>query len=329
MPPTEGHPSRANRPCRCPGAGCRALIVPLLAVLPLVGGAGPVPADQPAPRTPGLVQADFLDGGALKLVLIDERIELETRYGRLLIPVADIRRIDLAWRLPDDVARRIDAAINDLYSMDFGRREAASAELEALGERAYPALVRVEKLEKEKEKGDPEVIRRAEELLAKVRDAVPPERLELRPHDVIHTEDCHFSGRIVTESLRVRTFQFGEQRLRLADVRCLAAPEAAEAERADVLPDPGTLERFQGQVGKAFVFRVTGAAVGGGIWGSGTYTVDSALAVAAVHAGVLRPGQSGLVRVTLVGQVPAFQNSVRNGVASEAFGPFPGYKIGR
>jgi hypothetical protein len=312
----------ANRPCRWPAAGCRVLI-PLLAVLPLLGGAGPVPGESPAPRTPALVQADLIEGGALRLILIDERIELETRYGRLLIPVADIRRIDLAWRLPDDVARRIDAAINDLGSMDFKRREAASAELEALGERAYPALVRAA------QKGDAEVVRRAEELLAKIRDAVPPERLELRPHDVIHTEDGHFSGRIAAESLRVRTFQFGEQRLRLADVRCLAAPGAVEAERADVFPDPGHLASFQGQIGKTFVFRVTGAAVAGGIWGTGTYTVDSALAVAAVHAGVLRPGQTGLVKVTLVGQVPAFQGSVQNGVASEAFGPYPGYKIGR
>ncbi len=38
----------------------------------------------------------------------------------------------------------------------------------------------------------------------------------------------------------------------------------------------------------------------GSVWGSGPFTTDSSLATAAVHSGVLRAGQTGIVRVTIV-----------------------------
>jgi len=36
------------------------------------------------------------------------------------------------------------------------------------------------------------------------------------------------------------------------------------------------------------------------IWGSEVYTYDSHLATAAIHAGVLKAGQRGIVKVTMV-----------------------------
>jgi hypothetical protein len=54
---------------------------------------------------------------------------------------------------------------------------------------------------------------------------------------------------------------------------------------------------------------------------------DSALAVAAVHAGALQPGKTGTVRVTIVGIQPNFQSSVRNGVMSGAWGQWTGFRV--
>jgi hypothetical protein len=54
------------------------------------------------------------------------------------------------------------------------------------------------------------------------------------------------------------------------------------------------------------------------------YSLDSTLALAAVHAGVLKPGQAGTVRVKILGPQPNLAASIRHGVTSQPFGPYPG-----
>jgi hypothetical protein len=96
-----------------------------------------------------------------------------------------------------------------------------------------------------------------------------------------------------------------------------------------VLPDPGNLTAYQGQVGLTVDFQVTGAA-NGPLWGTDVYTTDSSLAMAAVHAGVLRMGETGVVRVLLVAPPPAFQGSTRNGVTSFPWDAYPSaFKVSR
>jgi hypothetical protein len=74
---------------------------------------------------------------------------------------------------------------------------------------------------------------------------------------------------------------------------------------------------------------VTGAA-GGSVWGSGPYTDDSALATAAVHAGVLGVGERGLVRATVLPGRDRYDGSVRNGVTSLDYHAFGGsYQLER
>src|SRR5262249_12889833 len=81
--------------------------------------------------------------------------------------------------------------------------------------------------------------------------------------------------------------------------------------------------------GKVFYFEVTGAA-GGGIWGSDIYTDDSQLATAAVHAGVLRAGEKGVVKVTILPSQAYYTGTTRNGVTSGSFGAFGGsYRLER
>jgi hypothetical protein len=95
----------------------------------------------------------------------------------------------------------------------------------------------------------------------------------------------------------------------------------------DVQPDPGNLIQFQ-QIGKSFLFRVTGRN-DGPVWGSDIYTADSFLATAAVHAGALEVGEESVVRVTVVhmADVPV-KGSLRNGVMSGDWGPYPiGYRV--
>jgi hypothetical protein len=88
----------------------------------------------------------------------------------------------------------------------------------------------------------------------------------------------------------------------------------------DVQPNPGTLNGYRTQIGKSFYFKVTGSLVGGTVWGSGVYTDDSALTVSAVHAGVLRNGQEGIVKVTILPGQAQYQGSTQNGVTTQPYG---------
>ena len=86
-----------------------------------------------------------------------------------------------------------------------------------------------------------------------------------------------------------------------------------------VQPDPGVLRAGENDIGKSFYFEVLGD-VKGSLWGTDTYTTDSTLASAAVHAGVLKPGEKGVVKVTIMPGEPSYQGSTRNGVSSSPWG---------
>jgi hypothetical protein len=74
-------------------------------------------------------------------------------------------------------------------------------------------------------------------------------------------------------------------------------------------------------VGATYYFRVTGAATGS-IWGTEVYTGDSAIAVAAVHAGLVKAGQTAVVRVVVEQPLALYRGSVSNGVTSQEFGQY-------
>jgi Ca2+-binding EF-hand superfamily protein len=106
-------------------------------------------------------------------------------------------------------------------------------------------------------------------------------------------------------------------------------PEIADAEEpidnisaAKAAPDPGNLAAYQNQIGQRLMFRVTGA-IQGGVWGSGPYTCDSSLATAAVHAGVLKVGQTATIKVRIVASPQSFTGTTAHGVTTQGFGPFP------
>ena len=68
----------------------------------------------------------------------------------------------------------------------------------------------------------------------------------------------------------------------------------------------------------------------GAVWGSGAYTDDSTIAAAAVHAGLLKPGELGFVRVSVEAGRDSDDGSERNGIKSSPFGTFDGtFRLGR
>jgi hypothetical protein len=106
----------------------------------------------------------------------------------------------------------------------------------------------------------------------------------------------------------------------------LGAPQVNTASEV-VAPDPGSLFNYTGEIGQILKFSVVGSNVGA-IWGDGSYTSDSALAVAVVHAGVLKVGQAGIVTLEIVPGELSYNGVARNGIASRSYGPWnAGYRI--
>jgi beta-lactamase regulating signal transducer with metallopeptidase domain/ElaB/YqjD/DUF883 family membrane-anchored ribosome-binding protein len=103
-----------------------------------------------------------------------------------------------------------------------------------------------------------------------------------------------------------------------------AAAVSVRSSRLRVEGDPGNLVGYRGKVGQHFYFDVVGSAAGGTVWGSQVYTDDSALAAAVVHAGILKDGERGVVRVTLLPGKDSYEGSTAHDVTSQSYGTWEG-----
>jgi len=174
-----------------------------------------------SPPEPGVgVELRFRDNSLMKLSVLDAKLEMTTEYGKLSIPFVEIRRIEFRMRLPEDVRKQIDTAIANLGHSQFKVREAAMSDLQGFQERAYPALLRAAAT------GSPEVRKRAEDLLTKLRDKLPEERLKVRDNDLVHAGESMFAGKIESAVFVVRTRQFGEAKIPLAELTNLVSMAA-------------------------------------------------------------------------------------------------------
>ena len=94
-----------------------------------------------------------------------------------------------------------------------------------------------------------------------------------------------------------------------------------------VLPDPDWMTQFRDLREEVLYFRVTGTSRGS-VWGTEVYTDDSGLAAAAVHAGFLKDGETGIIGVMFLPGQDKYVGSARNGVRSSDFWHYGGsYRI--
>jgi hypothetical protein len=189
----------------------------------------------PVPRvTPPEVTAVFRDGSVLRSVGLSGRVELTTRYGKLAVPLAEVKRIEFGFRVPEADARKIEQAIALLRSDKDEERTEARGQLVSLGGKAAAAL-RTASRDK-----DDAFACRAGAILEAIQKAVPADQLHGRTHDVVVTSDGIFIGRLSAEGLTVKTKTLGEVQLRLTDLRSLHAPGDAPDQPVTVPPDATT-----------------------------------------------------------------------------------------
>ncbi len=174
----------------------------------------PKPAPTPAVKPEVFpVEVRFADDSSVKAALQQKSIEVSTRYGKLTVPVDEIRSIEFGLRIPEEAAKRIEAAIGKLGNQEFAQREAATTELLELREMAYPALQQAAR------STDAEVSRRAREAIKTLAETIPDEKLHLPRYDTVVALDFTIIGHVETPSVKARTPYFGETTLKLAEVR--------------------------------------------------------------------------------------------------------------
>lgn len=144
-----------------------------------------------------------------------------------------------------------------------------------------------------------ELNRRAEEIRRRAEDKIDPLR-EAAIKRLRTLQDRYTRGAKLDEALAIR-----------GQIRKLLG----------VMPDPGYLHLNAADIGKSFLLEVKGD-VAGSIWGSEVYTADSHLATVAVHAGLLKPGQKGILKVHVLPGQQSYSSSSAHGVTSKAYGPW-------
>jgi len=80
---------------------------------------------------------------------------------------------------------------------------------------------------------------------------------------------------------------------------------------------------YETNLNKIYIVNITGTATGY-IWGDMTYTYDSTIAKAAVHAGFATIGQTLDVYVKYISEQSSFSSVTRNGITSISYGYYPG-----
>jgi hypothetical protein len=191
---------------------------PSILILPLfVSGSvrGPVETDRPAGK-PATVEVRFHDGSTVRAVLQDN-LEVLTPYGKLTVPIRDVRRIEFGLHLADGQGKRIDGLVSDLGGISHKNRAAASRELGVLGVKAYPALLQAAR------STDLEIARRAKELLRPLQERIRAEQLRVEPDDIIHTTEFPITGRIVSRAIKARTACLGDVEVQICLVQSLRA----------------------------------------------------------------------------------------------------------
>jgi hypothetical protein len=94
---------------------------------------------------------------------------------------------------------------------------------------------------------------------------------------------------------------------------------------AEINKDPGNLVGLRNNNGRVYTVRVTGTDQGS-VWGGadGIYTDDSRLGKAAVHAGLLKVGEEGIIKVYILPGQPKYTGNTQNGISTINYGSYSG-----
>lgn len=175
--------------------------------------------DAPKEKPNNGVEVDILfqNGTSVRAAVQTEKLEIETPYGKLAVPIQHVRSIEFGPHPPEGYAEKIQAAVKMLASKEVAERDKAAAALIELGPHSYPAV-----LDATRDK-HLETARRAKEIVQKLQTRHAKKDLKTTTDDRVTTPTFPIVGRILTTSLKVKTDTFGDTEVKVADLRNLRA----------------------------------------------------------------------------------------------------------
>ena len=208
---------------------CRAILV-VIAIVSLCAAS----AAQESKKDAVKVEADIhlMNSSTMRVHIVSEKVEIETQYGKLTVPIKHVRSIEFGSHLPNGHAEKIDAAVKRLGHSDFREREKAAAALVDLGPYSYAAAMEATRAK------DSETSNRAKTVVQRLQAKYPKKDLKTDAEDKIVTPKFTIVGRIVTPTIKVSTEYFGDTDLSLSAMRTLRTAGGSTPD-VDVVIDAG------------------------------------------------------------------------------------------
>jgi hypothetical protein len=163
----------------------------------------------------GSADVRFADGSSVRMFMAQSSVDITTRFGKLTVPVEDIRRIEFGFRYPDGVKAKIDDSITKLASSHAEDHVTATKELLAFGRMAYPSLKRLAS------GTDTEAAKRANGVLAKLEEKVGADKMRIQDQDTIHASEFVVTGKIEAATFKGKTAYFGDVTVQVAELRTI------------------------------------------------------------------------------------------------------------
>ena len=172
-------------------------------------------AQESTTSRPSIAEVRFGDGSIVRMTLLQENLEVQTKYGKLLIPLSEIRKVEFGLHVPPEVNQQITQSIKRLASDVYKERDGASKELVQVGHFAFPSL------QKASRSSDQEVSYRAASLIKQISERTSPELLKMREEDVIQTVEFTVTGKITSQTIKANSPHFGDVALKLSELRTM------------------------------------------------------------------------------------------------------------
>ncbi|MEX2176240.1 MAG: hypothetical protein WD872_17900 [Pirellulaceae bacterium] len=210
-------------------------------------GAIEVPRKQEVQLGPKHIKLHLLDGSVISGDLSVSEISVDTAFGKLVVPVANIRSFTPGLESNPKQLADLEALINNLASDDYKTREQAHKDLAAMGLKVRQELERhaaSENAEIKRHVGEilKELETRSEELGDDDEATVEQPWLRL---DTVVTTDFTVVGKVAPAEFTIQS-KYGPLNIDLADVKMAARQlEVKEALRKSVVVDGSNLAQRQ------------------------------------------------------------------------------------
>ena len=181
------------------------------------------------------IRLTLADGSQVRGELLTPSLTVETEYGSLVVPTAEIRSIAFGIHGGDAAA----ALVKSLGSAVHRERETATLRLQAMGRTALPAVRQGMK------SADAETRQRSETVYLQIvgRD---PGAADAPALDTVVARKMTAIGQIKLDALRIRSGPLGEITVKLADCRAMTFSHQREGKFAlDAAKHGSTLDQWK------------------------------------------------------------------------------------